>query len=479
MRFAILLNLLFLSVSSFAQTFQHFITRVNSAPEGQRTAIVDSFMNAVGIFPLIEGTTSVHFVYRGSASSVTVPGDANNWTISALPMTRLSTTDLWYRSETYEPDARLDYKFVLNGSTWILDPRNPFTVSGGFGPNSELRMPHYVPAPEIVYYPNILHGTLRDTTFFSTNLNNSRTIRIYTPPGYETSSDSFGIMVFHDGLEYVTLAHANNVLDYLIHHNRIKPVIGVFVPPVNRTAEYAGNQMVAFSSFIVNELMPYIDARYRTRRHPESRATLGASNGGNIALWLGLNHSNVFGNVAAQSSNIISSISSGFQSNPRLDLKLYLDLGTYDIPQLIPLVRNFIPILQTKGYIYQYNEYHEGHSWGNWRAHIDNALEMFFPASPVSVTETSLLPDGFALFQNYPNPFNPGTSISYRLSAISQVTLKVYDILGCEVATLVNEVRGPGEHSVHFTASGLASGTYFYRLTAGAHSITKKFVLQK
>ncbi len=483
MRFAILLNLLFLSVSSFAQTFQDFILRVSSAPEGQRPAIVDSFMNAVGTFPLIEGTTNVHFVYRGSASSVTVPGDANNWTISALPMTRLSTTDLWYRSETYEPDARLDYKFVLNGSTWILDPRNPFTVSGGFGPNSELRLPHYVPAPEIIYYPNIPHGTLRDTTFFSTNLNNSRTIRIYTPPGYEASSDSFGVMVFHDGLEYVTLAQANNVLDYLIHHNRIKPVIGVFVPPVNRTAEYAGNQMVAFSSFIVNELMPYIDARYRTRRHPESRATLGASNGGNIALWLGLNHSNVFGNVAAQSSNIISSISSGFQNNPRLDLKLYLDLGTYDIPQLIPLVRNFIPILQTKGYIYQYNEYHEGHSWGNWRAHVDNALEMFFPATPVSVTETGLLPDGFALFQNYPNPFNPGTSISYRLSAISQVTLKVYDVLGREVATLVNEVKGPGEHSARFVAdglaSGLASGTYFYRLTAGAHSITKKFVLQK
>ncbi|MDL1892892.1 T9SS type A sorting domain-containing protein, partial [Sphingobacteriales bacterium CHB3] len=94
-----------------------------------------------------------------------------------------------------------------------------------------------------------------------------------------------------------------------------------------------------------------------------------------------------------------------------------------------------------------------------------------------------LLPDGFALFQNYPNPFNPGTSISYRLSAISQVTLKVYDVLGREVATLVNEVKGPGEHSARFVAdglaSGLASGTYFYRLTAGAHSITKKFVLQK
>jgi enterochelin esterase-like enzyme len=63
-----------------------------------------------------------------------------------------------------------------------------------------------------------------------------------------------------------------------------------------------------------------------------------------------------------------------------LDVKLYLDLGTYDIPMLIPLVRDFIPILQAGGYTYRYQEYHEGHSWGSWRTHIDDALEMFFPA---------------------------------------------------------------------------------------------------
>ncbi len=461
-----------------AQTFQDFLSRVNSVSEAERSAIVDSFMTAVPAFPLIEQNLNVVFLYRGNGGSVTVPGDANGWTASAFPMTRLSTTNLWYYARTFESSARLDYKFVVDGN-WILDPRNPFTVSGGFGPNSELRMPAYIPAPEIQYYPAIAHGILRDTVFYSTDLGNSRTIRIYTPPNYEGSTDSFGVILFHDGLEYVTLAQANNVIDYLISQNRIKPVIAVFVPPVNRTAEYRTTQQPQFTRFIVNEIMPYVDARYRTRRNPASRATLGASDGGNIALWLAYSHSEVFGNVAAQSSNIQSSISSGFQNSPRLNLKFYMDLGTYDIAQLIPLVRNFIPILQSKGYTHNYIEYHEGHSWGNWRAHVDNALEMFFPATAATVGEPESKPTQFELYQNYPNPFNPTTRIQFRVASSGFVQLNVFDVLGREVATLVNEEKLPGKYDVQFDASKMSSGIYFYRLTSGSFSSTKKIVLMK
>ena len=479
MKTKLCLSLLFVPCIALPQTFQHFVDRVNTASEPERTAIVDSFMAAVPSFPFIEQGTTAHFIYRGNVSSATVPGDANNWSATSFPMSRLSTTDLWYHTRTFESDARLDYKFVLNGSTWILDPRNPFTCSGGFGPNSELRMPAYTPAPEILYYPGIDHGTLRDTLVYSGALGNSRTVRIYTPPHYSTSTDSFPVVLFHDGLEYVTLAQANNVIDYLISQNRIQPIIAIFVPPVNRTAEYAGNQMTQFSSFLVNEVMPSIDARYRARRNPASRATLGASNGGNIALWLGLNHSSAFGNIAAQSSNVITSISSGFQSNPRLNLKLYLDLGTYDIPQLIPLVQNFVPILQSKGYPYQFNQYHEGHSWGNWRAHVDNALEMFFPPIPAAVHESNRNVSDFRLEQNYPNPFNPATNIEFNIAKGALVSLKVFDVLGREVAELVNEELVPGKYRTTLDGTTLPSGTYYYHLRAGEFSATKKFMLVK
>ena len=473
-----------------AQTFQDFLNRVNAAPDSQRTAIVDSFMTAVGNLPLRERDTVCHFIYRGGANSVTAPGDANYWDPAAFPLTRLSSTDLWYSTRVFEPDARLDYKFLINGSNWILDPRNPYTCNGGFGANSELRMPAYVPAPEIVYYPAIPHGTLRDTTYYSINLGNSRTIRIYTPPGYESSSDSFGVILFHDGLEYVTLAQANNTIDYLISQNRIRPIIAVFVPPVNRVAEYRTTQINQFSAFIVNEIMPYIDSRYRTQRLPEHRAVLGASDGGNITLWLALNYSQVFGNAAAQSSNIVSSISSGFQNGPRLDLKLYLDLGTYDIAQLIPLVHSFIPILQSRGYEYEYQEYDEGHSWGNWRAHVDNALEFFFPPGSTGVKGRGEIPRSIHLEQNYPNPFNPTTKIRFSipsgvetlpartdLSGGHATSLRVYDMLGREVATLVNEEMKPGEYERTLDATGLSSGVYYYRLESGSFADVRKLVI--
>jgi len=89
----------------------------------------------------------------------------------------------------------------------------------------------------------------------------------------------------------------------------------------------------------------------------------------------------------------------------------------------------------------------------------------------------------FRLFQNYPNPFNPTTSIEYRVGSSEYVTLKVYDVLGREVATLVNEEKLPGNYEVEFNPlSGiwnLASGIYFYRLQANGYSSTKKMILLK
>ena len=477
LRFSICL-LLGISVSR-SQGFQAFLARVYSAPESLRTAIADSFMTVVPSFPYVENDTTVHFIYRGSAGSVTVPGDANGWNPVRFPMTRIGGTDFWFYSRVSESDARLDYKFVLSSGAWILDPRNPNSVLGGFGPNSELRMPKYPDAPEIKYYPDIPHGSIRDTTFSSSVLGNSRDIRIYTPPNYESSSDSFGVILFHDGLEYITLAQANNVIDYLIWQNRIRPIIAVFVPPVNRTPEYAGNLISQFSSFIVNELMPYVDSRYRTKRDPTNRAVLGASNGGNISLWLGYNYPNVFGNVAAQSSYIMSQISSAFQSSPRLKLKLYLDLGTYDIALLIPLVRDFIPILQSKGYSFRYHEYHEGHSWGNWRAHIDNAHEFFFSTQPTGVREGRVKPEGYRLNQNYPYPFNPSTTIKYELALRSLVRLEVFDLLGRKIATLVSEERPAGSYETEWQPT-VPSGTYFFKLDAVASGdVSKRFTEAK
>ncbi len=87
--------------------------------------------------------------------------------------------------------------------------------------------------------------------------------------------------------------------------------------------------------------------------------------------------------------------------------------------------------------------------------------------------------NNFSLEQNYPNPFNPSTRIQYQVSGVSKVSLKVFDVLGNEVATLVDEFKSPGTYEVDFEPSKLTSGIYFYSLRAGAFSETRKMILLK
>jgi len=99
--------------------------------------------------------------------------------------------------------------------------------------------------------------------------------------------------------------------------------------------------------------------------------------------------------------------------------------------------------------------------------------------SPNGINDENTLLSLYNLSQNYPNPFNPATVINYSIPVSGQVSLKVFDILGREVKTLVNEVKTAGRYSVHFNAQTLASGTYFYTLRAGNFTTTKKMTLIK
>ena len=97
----------------------------------------------------------------------------------------------------------------------------------------------------------------------------------------------------------------------------------------------------------------------------------------------------------------------------------------------------------------------------------------------VGSEEETQAPKEFTLSQNYPNPFNPVTIISYQLPETEFVTLKIYDILGNEVVTLVNEEKPAGSYNFSFDASKLPSGVYYYKLRAGNYVETKKMMLLK
>jgi len=98
---------------------------------------------------------------------------------------------------------------------------------------------------------------------------------------------------------------------------------------------------------------------------------------------------------------------------------------------------------------------------------------------PTGVRESTVAPAAFGLSQNYPNPFNPSTVISFHLPVNSHVTLKVFDVTGREVATLVEGNLAAGNHTVPFVPRDLAGGIYFYQLTAGKFSQTRKTILMK
>ena len=108
----------------------------------------------------------------------------------------------------------------------------------------------------------------------------------------------------------------------------------------------------------------------------------------------------------------------------------------------------------------------------------DISSEFFTITSTTEVNDQNL-PKEYALFQNYPNPFNPTTNIKYSVPSNAYVSLKVYDILGREVATLVNEQKPAGNYEVNFNASSLSSGVYFYKIQSGSFAQVRKMLLLK
>jgi len=104
---------------------------------------------------------------------------------------------------------------------------------------------------------------------------------------------------------------------------------------------------------------------------------------------------------------------------------------------------------------------------------------MKIPLPVTSVDNSADIVEEFQLYQNYPNPFNPNTTIKYQIPELSLVTVRVYNVLGNKIATLLNEEKPAGNYEVEFYANGLPSGIYFYKLIAGSFVETKKMLLLK
>ena len=135
---------------------------------------------------------------------------------------------------------------------------------------------------------------------------------------------------------------------------------------------------------------------------------------------------------------------------------------------------DFIPLPDSTG-IYDINFPDSTHGWAF--GFFGSILK--YDYSTTGISNGNIVINNFKLFQNYPNPFNPTTNIKYQIENNNFVTLKIYDILGREIKTLVNEKQSPGTYEVIFDGSGFPSGIYFCRINAGNFSDIKKMLLIK
>ncbi|HLZ15639.1 MAG TPA: alpha/beta hydrolase-fold protein, partial [Cyclobacteriaceae bacterium] len=335
---------------------------------------------------------SVLFLYEGDAKSVAWMGDFNGWGHDETFKNkgrRVPHTDIWYLKTAFPRDARLDYKIVLNGSEYILDPENArqqWSGVGGGSPNSELRMPQWKEYPELQTHSDIGHGSLKqDILFKSKVLGYQITYSIYLPYGYEKLGKLPTVYVT-DGYEYLLpqLGNMATILDNLIAEKKIKPIAAIFVDqrePVNRAnnkrmQELAMNK--TYLDFFVTELIPHVERQYPLIGEASQRAILGTSMGGLTSTYFAFTRPDVFGMAGIQSPafwtkpQIYQLCSS--PANPKMKISMTSGL----INDTSKESRKMKDILAATSCEYHYREVNDGHSWGNWRNLIGGILIDFF-----------------------------------------------------------------------------------------------------
>lgn len=307
--------------------------------------------------------------------SVEIGGDFLGWS-GWRPMARFGDAYA-YILEHVPTDARVEYKFRID-AVETLDPLNSVQVDNGVGGrNSVAVMPGYrgveIPKPG---------AKVESLQFKSTLAANSRPMHVYTPPSYALDpTRRYPTLYVHDGGAYLRNAHLADIAEGLMRSGRIGEAIIVFVDPVDRFNEYARSAM--FTRVVIEELVPFVDARWRTMRAASGRAVLGASMGGLIALHLAFTHPETFGGAASQSGALSmpdGSLLRDIERAPRKAVEgLYVDVGLYDLRRgehgLLEVNREARGILEAKRYPLHYHEFSGGHNWTSWRDQLPALLQ--------------------------------------------------------------------------------------------------------
>ncbi len=375
-----------ISAIAFACVILHAADATNTAPR--------RFPPPQPISPEVDADRMVTFRVRApNASNVTVSGE---W-----PGTKSLTNDTrgnW--SVTFGPLAPelYGYSFSIDGFQ-TLDPGNPAVKPARQPRTSILEVPGNPPLLH-EFNPAVPHGTVREHWYQSKSLGKRRSLHVYTPPGYDKSRRDLPVTYLLHGsgdndATWAALGRANVIMDNLLAAKRAKPMIVVMtdghpyvsppgVSPTNVTER--GRNTKAYERDLVEDVMPYIEANYRTINKRESRAIVGLSMGGGQSLHAGLNHLDRFAWVGAMSAavpgtNDISSVFADVKvTNKKLKL-LWIAIGKDDF--LLNRNKPFDESLTASGINHTFKITEGNHSWPVWRKYLAEFAPLLFDNKPI------------------------------------------------------------------------------------------------
>ena len=349
--------------------------------------------------PLVEqpvpgGDATVTFLVKGSDGlAPRIVSDATGWgertadnsfDLTVGRMSRIGSSD-WYRLETrVASGARVEYLIVNGESDYRIDPHNPRQATfHGADPVSEFVTPDYVPPREFTDPPPAPTGRTTEATIASRALGGSRRVIVYTPAGYRADG-TYPVAVFHSGWGAAQEGGAARVLDWLIVHREIEPIVAVFLES-HIAGDLDNREGGPMRTFLIVEVPAWLAAHYGVTASPEERAILAISYGAKDALDAALAPNGAYGRLGLliPGRRLRPADLDAVAGQRGRRLRATILAGRYDAANLAT-ARDARRALADAGHAVDYIEVPEGHNPATWRNHLGAVLVSLFGRAGVA-----------------------------------------------------------------------------------------------
>ena len=347
---------------------------------------IDAFVSAVKA-PLVE-PGAVTFLWHGEVDRV----DLLRWIHGGVdrdPFVQLPGLPLWTLRLAVEDGGRFEYKLGVTRhqqESWILDPFNPDRAGDPFGENSVCRTYGYTrPAWSLPQGAPV--GTIETIDIPSATFGETRREKIYLPAGYDPQ-ESYALVVIHDGDDFMSYADLTVSLDNLIAAGDIPPILAVLIQTGDRMGEYPRGRRHA--RYLVDELLPVVEAGYAVSDDARERVLLGASLGAVASLATAFRYPGIFGGLVLKSGSFIldpailagrenpvfhriARLVRAFQRAPGLrETRAFVSTG--ELEGLAEENRALAEHLRESGVDVLFQSSWDGHHWHNWRDQLRDGL---------------------------------------------------------------------------------------------------------